>query len=113
MSFNRVVVVNNGIKQEGQQWGADHGLESTLHRGGGTCKRCSRYQTWSDAMGGILQLSSNTVPAQVLVARCIAWQSVNQTAAGSLLLQGAGQRLFFKSRISIMITETTVFPSIQ
>lgn len=27
LSFNRVIVNNNGIKQEGQQWGADHGLE--------------------------------------------------------------------------------------
>jgi len=27
LSFNRVVVAENGIKQEGQQWGADHGLE--------------------------------------------------------------------------------------
>lgn len=27
MGFNRVLVNNRGIKQEGQQWGADHGLE--------------------------------------------------------------------------------------
>ena len=27
MSFNRIIVNNRGIKQEGQQWGADHGLE--------------------------------------------------------------------------------------
>ena len=27
MGFNRVAVSENGIKQEGQQWGADHGLE--------------------------------------------------------------------------------------
>jgi iron complex outermembrane receptor protein len=27
MSFNRVVVAENGIRQEGQQWGGDHGLE--------------------------------------------------------------------------------------
>lgn len=27
MSFNRILVNNRGIKQEGQQWGADHGLE--------------------------------------------------------------------------------------
>lgn len=27
MSFNRVAVTEHGIKQEGQQWGADHGLE--------------------------------------------------------------------------------------
>ena len=27
LGFNRVVVVDKGIKHEGQQWGADHGLE--------------------------------------------------------------------------------------
>ena len=27
MSFNRIMVNDRGIKQEGQQWGADHGLE--------------------------------------------------------------------------------------
>lgn len=27
LGFNRVVVSENGIKQEGQQWGGDHGLE--------------------------------------------------------------------------------------
>jgi iron complex outermembrane receptor protein len=27
MGFNRIAVTENGIKQEGQQWGADHGLE--------------------------------------------------------------------------------------
>ncbi|MEN7546676.1 TonB-dependent receptor [Rapidithrix thailandica] len=27
LSHNRVVVADNGIKQEGQQWGSDHGLE--------------------------------------------------------------------------------------
>ena len=27
MGFNRVAVLENGIKQEGQQWRADHGLE--------------------------------------------------------------------------------------
>ena len=27
MGFNRIAVLENGIKQEGQQWGADHGLE--------------------------------------------------------------------------------------
>ena len=27
MGFNRVSVIENSVKQEGQQWGADHGLE--------------------------------------------------------------------------------------
>jgi len=25
LGFNRIAVSENGIKQEGQQWGADHG----------------------------------------------------------------------------------------
>ena len=29
LGFNRVVVVENGIKHEAQQWGEDHGLEQT------------------------------------------------------------------------------------
>src|SRR5690606_26679385 len=27
LSLNRVIVTENGLKQEGQQWGVDHGLE--------------------------------------------------------------------------------------
>src|SRR5690606_40866936 len=27
LGFNRVVVVQNGIKHQAQQWGSDHGLE--------------------------------------------------------------------------------------
>ena len=27
MGYNRVVVVNDGIRQEGQQWGDEHGVE--------------------------------------------------------------------------------------
>lgn len=27
LGFNRIAVAENGMKQEGQQWGSDHGLE--------------------------------------------------------------------------------------
>ena len=27
LGYNRVVVVNDGIRQEGQQWGDEHGIE--------------------------------------------------------------------------------------
>ena len=27
LGFNRVVVVNDGVRQEGQQWGDEHGIE--------------------------------------------------------------------------------------
>ena len=30
LSFNQVIVVENGLKHDGQQWGADHGL-SLIH----------------------------------------------------------------------------------
>lgn len=105
MSFNRVVVVNNGIKQEGQQWGADHGLEVDpfLTEEVELLRGAASIEHGSDAMGGILQLSSNKVPTQGIGGKVqLLGKSVNETAAGSLLLQGAGQRLFFKTRISIL-----------
>src|SRR5690606_31332987 len=54
LGFNRISVSENGIKQEGQQWGADHGLEINpwaiekleIIKGAGT------LEYGSDAMGG-------------------------------------------------------------
>lgn len=54
MGFNRIAVLENGIKQEGQQWGADHGLEldafniETVN----VLKGPSSLLYGSDAMGG-------------------------------------------------------------
>jgi iron complex outermembrane recepter protein len=66
MGFNRVAVAENGIKQEGQQWGADHGLEIDQFN----VEKLEIYkgpmslQFGSDAIGGVLEIIPSTVSAE-------------------------------------------------
>lgn len=55
-SFNRVAVVDRGIKQEGQQWGWDHGLEIDGYavEHAELIKGPSVLAYGSDAVGGVL-----------------------------------------------------------
>ena len=64
LSFNRVVVMENGIKHQGQQWGAEHGLEIdqySIHRVK-VIKGAASVEYGSDAIGGVIALSHETVP---------------------------------------------------
>jgi iron complex outermembrane receptor protein len=66
LGFNRVVVIENGIKHEAQQWGADHGLEidqfavdiAEVIKGPGS------LIYGSDALGGVIILRHNSLPDQ-------------------------------------------------
>ena len=56
MEYNRVVVVSDGLRQEGQQWGDEHGLEVD---GAGVnsveiLKGPASLMYGSDALAGIL-----------------------------------------------------------
>ena len=56
MGYNRVVVVNDGIRQEGQQWGDEHGIEidgATVHSVE-ILKGPASLMYGSDALAGIL-----------------------------------------------------------
>jgi iron complex outermembrane receptor protein len=90
MGFNRISVTENGIKQEGQQWGADHGLEMDafgveriLIR-----KGPASLLLGSDAMGGAIEIVRRPPPPDNRVFGEVAalGKTVNGTAAGSLLL---------------------------
>ena len=65
MGFNRIAVLENGIKQEGQQWGADHGLELDAFNIGtvNVLKGPSSLLYGSDAMGGVIDITSPPVPS--------------------------------------------------
>ncbi|TCO09837.1 TonB-dependent receptor [Natronoflexus pectinivorans] len=105
MGFNRVVVVNNGLKQEGQQWGADHGLEIDpfLSEQVEIIKGAASLEHGSDAIGGILKISNRRPPDEGISGSFhLLGKSVNETVGGSLFLQGRHNRLFFKSRLTLM-----------
>ena len=65
MGLNRVAVAENGIKQEGQQWGADHGLElDPFNVHSATVVRGPSALAWgSDAVGGAVLFRSPPPPA--------------------------------------------------
>ena len=56
LGFNRVAVVSDGIRQEGQQWGDEHGVEIDPHAVGQVeiLKGPASLMYGSDAMAGVL-----------------------------------------------------------
>ena len=66
LGFNRVVVVENNIKHEAQQWGADHGLEIDQYAVDNieVIKGPASLMYGSDAIGGIIDVKNRHVPAE-------------------------------------------------
>ena len=58
LSSNRIVVVNNGIRQEGQQWGAEHGIEVDAYSAGSieVLRGAASLMYGSDALGGVVNI---------------------------------------------------------
>lgn len=64
LGYNRVVVVNDGIRQEGQQWGDEHGIEIDDYSAQRVevLKGAASLMYGSDAMAGVMNIQS-FVPA--------------------------------------------------
>lgn len=58
LSYNRVVVVNNGVRQEGQQWGDEHGIEIDSYSAGKieVLRGPASLMYGSDALGGVVNI---------------------------------------------------------
>lgn len=65
LGFNRVVVVNDGIRQEGNQWGGEHGIEIDPQSISSVeiLKGPASLMYGSDAMAGVLIFHDETLPA--------------------------------------------------
>ncbi|WP_291528084.1 TonB-dependent receptor [Bacteroides sp. UBA939] len=90
MGFNRIAVLENGIKQEGQQWGADHGLELDAFNveAVNVIKGPVSLLYGSDAMGGVIDIAPAQPPAEDVLFGDVTLlgKSVNETLAASLML---------------------------
>ncbi len=64
LAFNRVAVVDRGIVQQNQQWGADHGLEIDQYDVDNVRVHKGPLSLFfgSDAMGGVIEILPPTVP---------------------------------------------------
>jgi len=66
LGFNRVVVAENGVKHEAQEWGADHGLEIdqfTVERVE-VLKGPASLMYGANAIGGVIDLKQISTPAR-------------------------------------------------
>jgi len=65
LGFNRVVVVENNIKHEAQQWGSDHGLEIDQYAIDNieVIKGPASLMYGSDAIGGVIDMKNRKIPA--------------------------------------------------
>lgn len=66
LGYNRVVVVNDGVRQEGQQWGDEHGIEidgQSVHSVE-ILKGPASLRYGSDAMAGVVIFHNDVIPAE-------------------------------------------------
>lgn len=104
MSFNRVIVNERGVKQEGQQWGADHGLEIDQYAPDRVeiIKGPASLLYGSDAMGGVINIEPAPIPAAETLSGSFlsAYKSNNNLVGTSTMLQGNRKGKFFRARFS-------------
>lgn len=85
LGYNRVVVVNDGIRQEGQQWGDEHGIEIDDYsvQRVEVLKGPASLMYGSDALAGVINMQSlATVPEGVIKANIISEYQTNSNLRG-------------------------------
>lgn len=104
MGFNRVVVTDKGIKHEGQQWGADHGLEIDQFAAGEIelIKGAASFAYGSDAIGGVIDIKPFPVPAENTAGGSVdlVGKSNNDLYGTSLNLYGRRKNWFADARFT-------------
>lgn len=106
LGFNRVVVTDQGVKHEGQQWGADHGLEIDQYAVelAEVIKGPGSLLYGSDAIGGLIELSQETIPEDHGFGGSVnlSGKSNNGLVGGSLQLSGRKGQWYAKGRITAL-----------
>ena len=104
MYGSRVMVNENGIRQEGQQWGLDHGLEIDAFNAGRieVVKGVASMLYGSGANAGVINILPSAVPQKNTAAsEAIAgYRSNNTMWLGSAMAEANKNNYFFKARIS-------------
>jgi iron complex outermembrane receptor protein len=102
LGFNRVVVVDKGVKHEGQQWGADHGLEIDQFSAAEVelIKGAASFVYGSDAIGGAIDIKPASLPAPQTLGGSVDMigKTNNQLYGTSVNLYGRNQHWFFDAR---------------
>jgi len=102
LGFNRVVVVNEGIRQEGQQWGDEHGLEIDQFAADRIeiLKGPSSLLYGSDALGGVINILEPVLPmsGNIRAEFSSLFSSVNTLFSNSAMTEGNLNGLTWRAR---------------
>ncbi|MFW6267864.1 MAG: TonB-dependent receptor [Marinilabiliaceae bacterium] len=105
LGFNRVVVSENGVAHQGQQWGADHGLEIDQYgvENIEVIKGPASLMYGSGAIGGVIDMRNFSLPGQHSSGTEIdlTGRSNNQAFGGSVKVFKRWQNVFFEGRFSM------------
>lgn len=106
LGFNRVVVVENNIKHEAQQWGADHGLEIDQYAVEHVeiIKGPASLMYGSDAIGGVIDMQNNSLPTENTFGGSIdlTGKTNNDFIGTSLNLYGRKKHFFATARLTFV-----------
>lgn len=97
LSYNRVITIHDGVRQEGQQWGDEHGLEIDEYSVSKIeiLKGPASLIYGSDAMAGVINIMSNIpVPSGTLRGNFISNYQTNNRLRGFGLNLGANNNGF-------------------
>ncbi|SFH19701.1 iron complex outermembrane recepter protein [Pedobacter insulae] len=104
LGFNRVVAVDKGIKHEGQQWGADHGLELDQFAAGEVeiLKGATSFMYGSDAIAGVINVKPSRPPLKHTIAGNVdlIGKTNNNLYGTSVNLLGRNDKFFFDTRFT-------------
>ncbi len=106
LSFNRIVVAENGIKHEGQQWGQDHGLEIDQYAVDRVevIKGPASLMYGSDAIGGVIDIKQLDVPAENSFGGSVdlTGKSNNNLLGTSVDIFARRKALYFTGRVTLL-----------
>ena len=110
MGYNRIITLNNGIRQEGQQWGDEHGIEIDefsvdrveIIKGAGS------LMYGSDGIGGVINfLGPNPESSETIKGKLISnYQSNNGLFANSFVNTGKLGDVYWLARITNKIAKS-------
>lgn len=110
LGYNRIITLNNGIRQEGQQWGDEHGIEIDefsvdrveIIKGAGS------LMYGSDGIGGVINfLGANPDAKGTIKGKLISnYQSNNGLFANSFVNTGNINGVYWQARISNKIAKS-------
>lgn len=102
LSFNRIVTINDGIKQQGQQWGDEHGVEIDQFSADRVevLRGAASLLYGADALGGVINiLEPLTVSDGVIKGEVISDYSLNGgLTSNSLMLTGNTNGFVWRGR---------------